>query len=135
MQYFSKEIQLDSDYFYRNIYSCCLLATSRVKSGNNILKFEQNITLNENSRKIVNKFIKDIEKNFGIIFSDSEREYIHFSIAENHPNLIDDKVIKSNQLLAEEVVSTIQNNLKSIINAEWILDPILEKNLLEHIKL
>lgn len=64
-----------------------------------------------------------------------EKDYLHFCIAENYPNLIDDRLTKSNQILAEDMVHTIQSVLKSLDGTPWIKNTHLEKNLLEHIKL
>ncbi|MGT2784426.1 BglG family transcription antiterminator [Streptococcus merionis] len=135
LNYFSNMIHLDSDYFYRNIFSSLLLAASRVKSGHTLKNFNQSIKLDRHSAKIVENFIQEVESEFNLIFSDMEKDYLQFCIAENYPNFIDDSLTKSNQQLAEEIVKTIQNFLKSLSSSAWVLDSSLEKNLLEHIKL
>ena len=135
LNYFKNEIHLDSDYFYRNIFSSLLLAASRVKSGHTIKSFNQNIKLNQHFSAIVEEFIHDIEIKFSLVFSNLEKDYLHFCIAENAPNLIDDSLTKSNQLISKEIVKTIQESLKSSTSSYWVMDKSLEKNLLEHIKL
>lgn len=135
LKYFSEQIELDSDYFYRNIFSSILLTTSRVKSGHTLSNFDKDISLKNNATKIVNNFITNIEEQFSLTFSPLEISFIYYCIAENHPSLIEETVDQSIHKLAEQIVIAIQDNLENLTSASWTRDSILKTNLLEHIKL
>lgn len=135
-QYFTKEIRLDSDYFYRNIYYHLLLTTSRVKYGHTITTQIQPTPLREPFASSIAHFTDALEEYYHIHFSHYELEYMAFLIAENHPEMIDDRLTESHQELAQLIVDTIQTYLEQATRqAVWTTDSLLRKSLLEHMKL
>lgn len=133
--HFKDIIQPDSDYFYRNLFNGILLAISRIKSGNTIQQFTQQIQLKGAINEIIDSFIQNLENHFKIHIAGLEKSYFQFLIAENFPNYIDDCVISSNQEIAEKIITTIYDVLSELTDANWLSDSKLRDSLLEHIKL
>lgn len=129
--YFKKTIQSDSDYFYRNLFNNIFLSVSRIKSGNTIQQFAQNIKLKID----INEIIDELENQFKININKLEKQYFQFLIAENFPNYINDDTEPINQELAENIVTTIYDVLSELTEANWLSDKTLKDSLLKHIKL
>lgn len=134
-KHITNHIEFDSDYFRRNIFSTLLLAISRIKYKKNITTFDQVFQLNPDSLNIINNFINDIKSSFEIEISENELRYIYLCFAENQPSVIDDHSLNENDNIAQSIVNSIKYTLSNSTDSVWPYDKILEKNLLEHIKL
>lgn len=124
---------LDSDFYHKNILSTLALAIARIKNERLITNVSFEIpSLTEETIRIIDPFLIEIEKQFSITFTPNERAYFMLTLSINAPRLV--KNAENFSIISSAIVKELLTAIRKTTNFDWTEDELLFKDLVGHIE-